>query len=61
MPRVDILDEAFARFEQAGESRRIGLRIRTVGQDFAHEAPLLLPLPSRPGSTGPKPSSSSGP
>ncbi|MGI5143908.1 hypothetical protein [Streptomyces sp. CA-106110] len=55
VPRVDSLDElneAFARFEQAEESRRIGLRIRTIGQDFAHEAPLLLPLPGEGFETG---------
>ncbi|MEU1599579.1 IS21 family transposase [Streptomyces sp. NPDC005708] len=55
VPCVDSLDElneAFARFEQAEESRRIGLRIRTIGQDFAHEAPLLLPLPGEGFETG---------
>jgi hypothetical protein len=55
VPRVDSLDElndAFARFEQAEENRRIGMRIRTIGQDFAHEAPLLLPLPGEGFETG---------
>ncbi|WP_333738243.1 IS21 family transposase [Streptomyces sp. IBSBF 2806] len=48
VPRVDSLDELnarFAEFEKAEEARRIGMRIRTIGQDFAQEAPLLLPLP----------------
>ncbi|MFB9370679.1 IS21 family transposase [Kitasatospora albolonga] len=55
VPRVDSLDElndAFAAFEQAEENRRIGMRIRTIGQDFAHEAPLLLPLPGEAFETG---------
>lgn len=29
------------------------MRIRTIGQDFAREAPLLLPLPEDPFETGP--------
>ncbi|MBX9365341.1 hypothetical protein [Streptomyces sp. WAC04114] len=44
--RVDSLDELnarFAEFERAEEARRIGMRNRTIGQDFAQEAPLLLP------------------
>jgi Mu transposase-like protein len=55
VPRVDSLDElneAFARFEQAEEDRRIGMRIRTIGQDFAHEAPWLLPMPGEGFETG---------
>lgn len=55
VPRADSLDEldqAFAEFEQVEEGRRIGMRIRTIGQDFAHEAPLLLPLPASPFETG---------
>lgn len=55
VPRVDSLDElndAFAGFEEAEENRRIGMRIRTIGQDFAREAPLLLPLPEDPFETG---------
>ncbi|MGP4089373.1 Mu transposase domain-containing protein, partial [Streptomyces sp. KR55] len=55
VPRVDSLDEldeAFARFEQTEEDRRIGMRIHTIGQDFGCEAPLLLPLPEAPFETG---------
>jgi transposase len=55
VPRVDSRDElndAFVAFEQAEESRRIGMRIRTIGQDFTHEAPLLLPLPDEAFETG---------
>ncbi|UUY52277.1 IS21 family transposase (plasmid) [Streptomyces yangpuensis] len=55
VPRVDSLDElndAFIAFEQAEKNRRIGMRIRTIGQDFTHEAPLLLPLPGEPFETG---------
>ncbi|WP_344442514.1 Mu transposase domain-containing protein [Kitasatospora nipponensis] len=55
VPRVESLDElntAFAEFERAEEGRRIGMRIRTIGQDFAQEAPLLLPLPAGPFETG---------
>ncbi|MGW1173918.1 IS21 family transposase [Kitasatospora sp. NPDC002543] len=55
VPCVDSLDElndTFAAFEQAEGNRRIGMRIRTIGQDFAHEAPLLLPLPGDAFETG---------
>ncbi|MFB7248907.1 IS21 family transposase [Streptomyces populi] len=55
VPRVDSLDElndAFVASEQAEETRRIGMRIRTIGQDFAHEAPLLLPVPDEGFETG---------
>ncbi|MET7784785.1 IS21 family transposase [Streptomyces sp. NPDC005388] len=55
VPRVDSVNElndAFARFEEVEENRRIGMRIRTIGQDFAREAPLLLPLPEDPFETG---------
>jgi hypothetical protein len=55
VPRVDSLNElndAFAGFEETEEDRRIGMRIRTIGQDFAREAPLLLPLPEAPFETG---------
>ena len=55
VPHVDSLDQlhqVFAEFEQVEEGRRIGMRIRTIGQDFAHEAPLLLPLPEGPFETG---------
>ena len=55
VPRVGSLNElndAFAGFEETEENRRIGMRIRTIGQDFAREAPLLLPLPEAPFETG---------
>ncbi|MBC9719584.1 IS21 family transposase [Streptomyces sp. TRM66268-LWL] len=55
VPRVDSLDDlnaAFSEFERIEEDRRIGMRIRTIGQDFASEAPLLLPLPEEPFETG---------
>lgn len=54
-PREDSLDElndAFAAFGQAEENRRIGMRIRTIGQDFTNEAPLLLPVPEDSFETG---------
>lgn len=41
VPRVDSLDElnaSFAEFERSEEGRRIGMRIRTIGQDFTHES-----------------------
>ncbi|MFE3638797.1 hypothetical protein [Streptomyces cellostaticus] len=46
VPRVDSLEELnarFAEFERAEEAGRVGMRIRTIGQDFAQEAPLPLP------------------
>ncbi|WP_066374671.1 IS21 family transposase [Herbidospora mongoliensis] len=49
VPEVDSLAELNARIalaEQAEDARRIGARIRTIGQDFASEAPLLRPLPA---------------
>ena len=55
VPEVDSLAELNARIaaaEQAEDGRRIGTRIRTIGQDFAAEAPLLIPLPDEPFETG---------
>ncbi|MEU6375465.1 hypothetical protein [Streptomyces sp. NPDC046909] len=55
VPRVNSLEDlnaAFTEFERLEEDRRIGMRIRTIGQDFASEAPLLLPLPEAPFETG---------
>jgi transposase len=55
VPEVASLDELNARIEQAEQSedgRRIGSRIRTIGQDFEAEAPLLAPLPDDPFETG---------
>eukprot|EP01133_Synstelium_polycarpum_P027747 gene27747-33542_t len=49
MPVVDSLDELNEKiraWDTADNGRRINDRIRTVGQDFAVEAPLLLPVPS---------------
>jgi hypothetical protein len=48
MPVVDSLDELNEKirgWDAADDGRRINDRIRTVGQDFAVEAPLLLPVP----------------
>ncbi|XXZ52749.1 IS21 family transposase [Streptomyces cavourensis] len=55
VPRVESLDElnaSFAEFERAEEGRRIGMRIRTIGQDFLHESVLLLPQPTNGFETG---------
>lgn len=49
MPVVDSLDELNEKirgWDTADNSRRINDRIRTVGQDFAAEAPLLRPVPA---------------
>ena len=48
MPVFDSLDELNEKirgWDTADNSRRINDRIRTVGQDFAVEAPLLRPVP----------------
>jgi transposase len=55
VPEVASLDELNARLaeaEQAEDRRRIGARIRAIGQDFAAEQPLLMPLPDEPFETG---------
>ncbi|MGW1503378.1 Mu transposase domain-containing protein [Streptomyces mirabilis] len=55
VPETGSPDELNARlleFERREDARRIGLRIRTIGQDFAHEAPLLVPLPGEVFETG---------
>ncbi|MFZ4301789.1 IS21 family transposase [Streptomyces cinereoruber] len=55
VPRVGSLDElnaSFAEFERGEEDRRIGMRIRTIGQDFARESVLLMPLPQDSFETG---------
>ncbi len=55
VPEVTSLAELNARIaeaEKAEDNRRIGARIRTIGQDFAAEAPLLMPLPDEPFETG---------
>jgi len=49
MPVVESLDELNARiraWEEVDERRRINDRIRTIGQDFEAEQPLLAPLPA---------------
>lgn len=49
MPQVDSLDELnenIKGWEAVDERRRINGRIRTIGQDFAAEQPLLAPLPN---------------
>jgi hypothetical protein len=55
VPEVETLEELnerIAQAEQVEDSRRIGARIRTIGQDFATEAELLRPLPDEPFETG---------
>jgi len=55
VPEVGSLAELNARIaaaEQAEDARRIGARIRTIGQDFAAEAARLIPLPDEPFETG---------
>ena len=55
VPEVGSLAELNARIavaEQAEDGRRIGARIRTIGQDFAAEVPLLVPVPDEPFETG---------
>ena len=44
---LDELNEKIRAWDTADNGRRINDRIRTVGQDFAVEAPLLLPVPKR--------------
>ena len=49
MPVVDSLDELnekVAAWDAQDDARRIGLRIRTVGEDFASEREHLAPLPA---------------
>jgi hypothetical protein len=45
-------ERAVAVAEQAEDGQRIGARIRTIGQDFAAEVPLLVPVPDEPFETG---------
>jgi hypothetical protein len=58
VPEVASLDELNARIEQAEQAeqaedgRRIGSRIRSIGQDFASKRVLLAPLPEDPFETG---------
>lgn len=49
MPVVDTLEELNTRieaFDRAEDARRVDSRLRTVGQDFAAEQPLLRQLPA---------------
>jgi hypothetical protein len=49
VPKIDSLAELNARplaADRADDRRRITNRVRTVGQDFALDAPLLRPLPA---------------
>ena len=55
VPQVTTLAELNARLEtydRADDYRRIGNRVRTVGDDFALEAALLRPLPVEPFEAG---------
>jgi hypothetical protein len=55
VPRADSLADLNAQltvFEAKEERRRIGARIRAIEQDFAREAPHLLPLPDTAFPTG---------
>ncbi|MFI8932484.1 IS21 family transposase [Streptomyces sp. NPDC053474] len=45
---LEDLNRRVAGFEERELERRIGSRIRTIGQDFAREAPHLLPLSADP-------------
>jgi transposase len=54
-PKIDSLRELndrLARFDRVDDHRRIAHRVRTVGQDYALEAPLLRPLPTDGFETG---------
>jgi len=55
VPEVSTLAELNAQIaeaEQAEDRRRIGARIHMIGQDFAAERPLLIPLPDEAFETG---------
>jgi hypothetical protein len=55
VPKVDSMAELnarLARYDELDDIRRIAHRARTVGQDFALEAPLLRPLPVEEFETG---------
>jgi transposase len=55
VPEVETLDELndlIVLAEAIEDDRRIGARIRTIGQDFASEAGLLRPLPDESFETG---------
>ena len=46
------LNERIAAAEEAGDGRRVGARIRAIGQDFAAGVPRLIPMPEEPFETG---------
>ena len=55
VPKVDSMAELnarLARYDEHDDERRIAFRTRTVGQDYAGEAPLLRPLPNEEFETG---------
>lgn len=55
VPAVDSLhelNERLRRYDRADDHRRIAHRVRTVGEDYAAEAPLLNPLPTDGFETG---------
>lgn len=55
VPEVASLEELNVRIaaaEEAENGRRVGHRIRTIGQDLEAERPLLMPLPEEPYETG---------
>ncbi|MEV4418078.1 IS21 family transposase [Catellatospora sp. NPDC049609] len=55
VPQVSSLVQLSAmvdRWDLEDDNRRIGSRLHTVGQHFATEAPLLVPLPEEPFETG---------
>ncbi|MEI2779435.1 MAG: IS21 family transposase [Tetrasphaera sp.] len=45
---VGELNALLAGYDTADDARRVGSRTSTVGFDFAHEKPLLRPLPAEP-------------
>lgn len=55
VPEVESLAELNAMidgYDLADDARRIGTRLRTIGEMFTIEAPLLRPLPGEPFETG---------
>lgn len=43
---MDELNDRLEAYDEADDARRIANRVRTVGQDFALEAPMLRALPA---------------
>ncbi len=46
------LNELVEQWDRQDDARRIGSRPKTVGEYFAEERPLLMPLPEEPFETG---------